>query len=107
MIEWIYLFTAGFLEIAWAIGLKYSNGMTRLIPSLITIFLGLLSFGFLSQALKTIPVGTAYSVYTGIGAVGTVIAGIIFFNEPKEFFRFLFVFLIIIGIVGLKFVSKG
>ena len=106
MIEWLYLLTAGFLEIAWEICLKYSNGMTRVIPSLITIFFGLLSFGFLSQALKTIPVGTAYSVYTGIGAVGTVITGIIFFNEPKEFLRFLFLFLIIVGIVGLKFVSK-
>ncbi|MBI3259806.1 MAG: quaternary ammonium compound efflux SMR transporter SugE [Ignavibacteriae bacterium] len=102
---WIYLFVAGFLEISWAIGLKYSEGFTKPLPSVITIILMLFSFVFLSQSLKTIPVGTGYAIWTGIGAVGTGILGIILFNEPKDFARILCLLLIVAGIVGLKILS--
>ena len=103
---WIYLFIAGLFEIGWAVGLKYTEGFTKLWPSVITIFGMILSFYFLSTAVKTIPIGTAYAIWTGIGAVGTAILGIILFGESKEFMRILFILLIIVGIVGLKFFSK-
>ena len=103
---WIYLFIAGLFEIGWAVGLKYTEGFTKLWPSVITIFGMILSFYFLSTAVKTIPIGTAYAIWTGIGAVGTAILGIILFGESKEFMRMLFILLIIIGIVGLKFFFK-
>ena len=103
---WIYLFIAGLFEIGWAVGLKYTEGFTKLWPSVITIFGMILSFYFLSTAVKTIPIGTAYAIWTGIGAVGTAILGIILFGESKEFMRMLFILLIVIGIVGLKFFSK-
>ena len=102
---WIYLFIAGLLEIAWAIGLKYSEGFSKPIPSIITIILMLFSFVFLSQALKTIPVGTGYAIWTGIGAVGTAILGIVLFNEPRDFARIICLLLIVSGIVGLKVLS--
>lgn len=102
---WIYLFIAGLLEIAWAIGLKYSEGFSKPIPSIITIILMLFSFVFLSQALKTIPVGTGYAIWTGIGAVGTAILGIVLFNEPRDFARIVCLLLIVSGIVGLKVLS--
>ena len=104
--SWIYLFIAGLFEIGWAIGLKYTEGFTRLWPSLITIIGMILSFYFLSTAVKTIPIGTAYAVWTGIGAVGTAILGIILFGESKEIIRIFFIMLIVIGIVGLKIFSK-
>ena len=104
--SWIYLFIAGIFEIGWAVGLKYTNGFTKLWPSVITIIGMVLSFYFLSNAVKSIPIGTAYAMWTGIGAVGTAILGIILFGESKEFIRVFFIFLIVIGIIGLKIFSK-
>jgi quaternary ammonium compound-resistance protein SugE len=104
--SWIYLFIAGLFEIGWAVGLKYTAGFTKLWPSVITIIGMVLSFYFLSNAVKTIPIGTAYAIWTGIGAVGTAILGIILFGESKEFVRIFFIILIVIGIVGLKIFSK-
>jgi quaternary ammonium compound-resistance protein SugE len=104
--SWIYLFIAGLFEIGWAIGLKYTAGFTKLWPSVITIVGMILSFYFLSTAVKTIPIGTAYAIWTGIGAVGTAILGIILFGESKEIIRIFFITLIVIGIVGLKIFSK-
>jgi quaternary ammonium compound-resistance protein SugE len=103
---WIYLFIAGLFEIGWAVGLKYTEGFTKLWPSVITIVTMILSFYFLSSAVKTIPIGTAYAIWTGIGAVGTAILGIFLFGESKEFIRLFFILLIVIGIVGLKIFSK-
>lgn len=102
MKAWIFLFIAGLLEVAWAIGLKYSQGFTRLLPSVITVIGMILSFYFLAQALKWLPIGTAYAVWTGIGAVGTIIFGIIFLGEPKDWQRIVFLLMIVIGIIGLK-----
>lgn len=103
---WIILIVAGFFEIAWAIGMKYSEGFTKLTPSIFTIASMIISMGLLAYAVKHIPVGTAYAIWTGIGAVGTAILGIILFNESKEFMRIFFISLIIIGIVGLKIFSQ-
>jgi len=103
---WLYLFIAGLFEIAWAVGLKYSAGFTKLLPSVITVILMIASFYFLSISVKTIPIGTGYAVWTGIGAVGTAILGMILFDESKELIRILCILLIIIGIVGLKIFSK-
>lgn len=99
---WIYLLLAGLTEVAWAVGLKYTHGWTRLWPSLATGSLIVISLVLLSQALKTLPIGTGYAVWTGIGAVGTVIVGIVFFNEPRTAMRLGCIALILIGIVGLK-----
>lgn len=99
---WIYLLLAGVTEIAWAIGLKHTHGWTRLWPSIFTAALMIISFGLLSQALKTLPIGTAYAVWTGIGAVGTALVGIFFFDEPKTAVRLLCIALILAGIIGLK-----
>jgi len=103
---WIYLFIAGLFEIGWAVGLKYTEGFTKLWPSVITVATMILSFYFLSSAVKSIPIGTAYEIWTGIGAVGTAILGIFLFGESKEFVRLFFILLIVIGIVGLKIFSK-
>jgi len=103
---WIYLLIAGLFEIGWAVGLKYTDGFTRLWPSVVTIVTMILSFYFLSSAVKSIPIGTAYAIWTGIGAVGTAILGIILFDESKEFIRIIFIMLIVVGIVGLKIFSK-
>ncbi|GAB61982.1 MAG: quaternary ammonium compound-resistance protein SugE [Candidatus Jettenia sp.] len=100
---WIYLLTAGFFEIGWAIGLKYTEGFTRFWPSVWTVFAMIASFFFLSKAVTIIPIGMAYAIWTGIGAVGTVILGIVLFGEPSDPFRIVFIGLIIAGIVGLKF----
>ncbi len=100
--SWFILLIAGILETAWAIGLKYSMGFTKLYWSIFTIVCMVLSMGLLAYSLKTLPVGTAYAVWTGIGAVGTAILGIFLFGESKEIVRLFFIFLIIIGIVGLK-----
>jgi quaternary ammonium compound-resistance protein SugE len=104
--NWIYLFIAGLFEIGWAIGLKYTDGFTKLVPSIMTIIGMVLSFYFLSVSLKSIPIGTAYGIWTGIGAVGTAILGIILFGESKDLIRIFFIILIVIGIVGLKIFSK-
>ena len=102
---WLYLLVAGLLEIAWAIGLKYTDGFTRLVPSLWTVASMALSLLFLGLALKTLPVGTAYAVWTGIGAVGVAILGIILFAEPATAARLGCIGLIVAGIVGLKLVA--
>ena len=99
---WLSLGIAGAFEIVWAVGLKYTDGFSRLWPSLITIWAMAISLYFLSQALKTIPLGTGYAVWTGIGAAGTAILGIILFSESAALLRLLCIALIIGGIVGLK-----
>ena len=103
--SWVYLFVAGLFEIGWAIGLKYTNGFTRLIPTLLTAISMAISLGLLGLALKTLPVGTAYAVWTGIGAVGTAILGIYLLGEPATVGRLVCIGLIVSGIVGLKVVS--
>lgn len=102
---WIYLLIAGLFEVGWAISLKYAQGFTRLGPSVVTIALMIFSFAFLSRALRTLPVGTAYTIWTGIGAVGTVVLGIVLFQEPVEVRRLTCIGLIVIGVIGLKLVS--
>ncbi len=99
---WTYLFVAGLFEIAWAVGLKYAQGFTRLGPSLWVLGTMALSIFFLAQAVKTLPVGTAYAVWTGIGAAGTAVLGMVLFDEPREALRFVCLGLIVAGIVGLK-----
>ena len=103
--EWTYLLIAGLFEVVWAVGLKYTEGWTRLWPGAGTLAAMILSFWFLSLALKGLPIGTAYAVWTGIGAVGTAIVGILFFKEPTDFWRLFFIFTLIASVVGLKFVS--
>lgn len=103
---WFILFIAGLFEIAWAIGLEYAAGFSKLWPSVFTMVCMLISFSLLSYALKTLPVGTGYAVWTGIGAVGTATLGIFLFQEPRDFMRIFFILLIIAGIVGLKFFTK-
>ena len=102
---WIYLTIAGLFEIGWAIGLKYTEGFTRVLPSLWTIASMILSIVLLGLALKTLPVGTAYAVWTGIGAVGTAALGIYLFAEPATVARLLCIGLILSGIIGLKLVT--
>jgi quaternary ammonium compound-resistance protein SugE len=102
---WVYLTVAGFFEIGWAIGLKYSDGFSKPVPSLLTVVTMAFSIWFLSLAMRTIPVGTAYAVWTGIGAVGVAILGMLLFGESRELLRIMCLFLIIAGIIGLKLVS--
>ena len=102
---WTYLAVAGLFEIGWAVGLKYSDGFSRPIPSLLTVVAMGISLWFLSIAMRVIPVGTAYAVWTGIGAVGVAILGMVLFGESREFMRVVCLFLIIAGILGLKLVS--
>ncbi|MCH6558212.1 MAG: quaternary ammonium compound efflux SMR transporter SugE [Nitrospirae bacterium] len=102
---WTYLTIAGVFEVVWAIGLKYTEGFTRLLPSIGTVGAMALSFLFLAIALKTIPVGTAYAVWTGIGAVGTAAMGIFLFGESRDLLRILCILIIVGGIVGLKLSS--
>ncbi|WP_332449799.1 DMT family transporter [Methanoculleus sp.] len=104
---WITLFFAGLLETGWALGLKYTEGFTKVVPSVATIILMVGSFYLLSRSLTTLPIGTAYAVWTGIGAVGTVIAGIVFFGESRSVARLLCILLIVAGIMGLKFCSDA
>ena len=106
MSPWLSLGIAGVFEIAWAVGLKYTDGFSKLWPSLITIWAMGFSLYFLAQALKTIPLGTGYAVWTGIGAAGTAILGIVLFAESAEVLRLLCIALIIGGIVGLKLTSS-
>ncbi|NLT46939.1 MAG: quaternary ammonium compound efflux SMR transporter SugE [Clostridiales bacterium] len=100
--KWILLIIAGLLEVFWAIGLKYSEGFTKLLPSFFTVIGMIASFYFLSLALRDLPLGTAYAIWTGIGAVGTVVMGIILFKEPADFMRLICIGVILIGIIGLK-----
>jgi len=104
---WVNLLIAGVFEVVWAIGLKYSHGFSKFYPSIITVLGMIFSFYFLTIATKTLPIGTAYAVWTGIGAMGTVIMGIILFNEPRNILRLMFISLIVINIIGLKFSSKN
>lgn len=103
---WFYLFLAGLVEIAWALGLKASEGLTRPWLSCFTILGMILSFFLLSLAMKSLPVGTAYAIWTGIGALGTTVFGMIFFGESHDAVRLFCLGLIILGVVGLKFFSS-
>jgi quaternary ammonium compound-resistance protein SugE len=103
---WIMLAVAGLLEIGWAIGLKYTDGFSRLGPSLATIAAMVASMVLLGLAVRTLPVGTAYAVWTGIGTIGAVLLGIVLFGESAEPLRLLFVAMIVAGIVGLKMVTS-
>ncbi|NIO07403.1 MAG: quaternary ammonium compound efflux SMR transporter SugE [Deltaproteobacteria bacterium] len=103
---WFVLVVAGAFECVWAVSLKYTDGFTRLWPSLLTVFSMAISFWLLSLAMKSIPVGTAYAVWTGIGAVGVALFGMAMFGESKELLRVFCLFLIVSGIIGLKLVSS-
>jgi quaternary ammonium compound-resistance protein SugE len=102
---WVLLFVAGLMEIGWAIGLKYTEGFTRLVPSVLTLTSMTVSIVLLGLALKTLPIGTAYAIWTGIGAVGTAILGIVLLGEPATVARLACIGLIVSGIIGLKLVS--
>ena len=104
---WFYIFIASIFEISWAVGLKYSQGFTQFRASAFTVVTMILSYVFLALGAKQLPIGTAYAVWTGIGAVGTAIYGILFFNEPKELLRIAFIFLIVVSIVGLRLTYKN
>ncbi len=104
---WIYLLIAGLMEVAWAIGLKYTDGFTRLWPTVGTVAAMVVSIVFLGLALKSLPVGTAYAVWTGIGAVGVAILGIVLFGESAAAARLACIALILAGIVGLKLVTPA
>jgi quaternary ammonium compound-resistance protein SugE len=99
---WVILVVAGLFEVGWAIGLKYTDGFTRLWPTVWTVLAMIVSLGLLGLAMKTLPVGTAYSVWVGVGAVGTVILGIVLLGEPAGAIRLVSIALIVAGIVGLK-----
>jgi quaternary ammonium compound-resistance protein SugE len=103
--SWIYLTIAGIMEIVWAVGLKYSNGFTNLWPSVVTVVSIILSFLLFSKSLKTIPIGTGYAVFTGIGSSGTAAVGMIFLDESVSVMKIFFITLMIISIIGLKYVS--
>ena len=104
---WVYLLVAGLLEVAWAIGLKYTDGFTRLVPSAVTIVSMVLSVLLLGLALRELPVGTGYAVWTGIGAVGVAILGMVLFDEPRTLLRILSILLIVAGIAGLKLLTPA
>lgn len=103
--SWWLLLLAGLFEIGWAVGLKFTHGFTRLVPSLITLVCMAVSFVLLALAMRELPLGTAYAIWTGIGAVGTVLVGIVLWQEPAHAQRLLCVALIVAGIVGLKLSS--
>ena len=100
--SWIILVIAGLLEVVWAIGLKYTHGFTRLTPSVITVTAMIVSIVLLSWAMRSLPVGTAYAVWTGIGAAGTFLVGIFFYGDPASMTRYLGVSLIVLGVITLK-----
>ena len=102
---WAYLAVAGLFEVGWAIGLKYSDGFSKPVPSVLTVVAMGLSIWLLALAMKTIPVGTAYAVWTGIGAVGVAVLGMVLFGESREILRMVCLFMVVTGIVGLKIVS--
>lgn len=102
---WIILILAGLFEIVWAVGLKYTHGFTRLMPSLVTVGGMLISFWLLAVAMKTLPLGTAYAVWVGIGTVGAFVVGIILFQESLSWLRVASVALIVLGLIGLKLTS--
>ncbi|MGH8452620.1 quaternary ammonium compound efflux SMR transporter SugE [Pseudomonas sp.] len=100
--SWIILFFAGLFEVGWAVGLKYTDGFSKPLPTALTIAAMAVSLGLLGLAMKELPLGTAYAIWTGVGAVGTVIAGIVLFGESMALFRLASVALIICGLIGLK-----
>jgi quaternary ammonium compound-resistance protein SugE len=100
--HWLMLFVAGVMEVVWTIGLKYTEGFTRLAPSAVTIGAMIISMALLGLAVKSLPIGTAYAVWTGIGTVGAAVAGIMLFGEPATALRLACIGLIIVGIIGLK-----
>ena len=102
---WIILFFAGLTEVGWAVGLKYTEGFTRLVPSVLTVACMAVSLGLLGLALKTLPIGTAYAVWTGIGTIGTALLGVVLFGESAGALRLACIGMIVAGIVGLKLVS--
>jgi quaternary ammonium compound-resistance protein SugE len=102
-VAWFLLLIAGVMEVCWAIGLKYTDGFTRLTPTLLTIGAMVISMGLLGLSVRELPIGTAYAVWTGIGAIGTVVAGTVLLNEPMSFLRGFCILLIFAGIIGLKF----
>ncbi len=104
--SWIFLVIAGIFEICFAISLKYSESFSKPIPSVLFIVFTILSYIFLNKAIETIPLGTAYAIWTGIGAVGIALIGIFFLNEPAGFWRIFFIFTLISSIIGLKFISN-
>jgi quaternary ammonium compound-resistance protein SugE len=104
---WIILVVAGLFEIGWAVGLKYTDGFTKPLPTVLTVIMIVLSMGLLGLAAKTLPIGTAYAVWTGIGTVGTAVFGIWRLHESKDPIRLVFLGLIIVGILGLKFFSPA
>jgi quaternary ammonium compound-resistance protein SugE len=105
--NWLILLLAGLFEIGWAIGLKYTEGFTRLWPTVGTVLAIVLSMGLLGIAMKTLPVGTAYAVWVGVGAIGTAILGIVLFNEPANPARLISLTLILAGIIGLKLATPA
>ncbi|HAY21431.1 MAG TPA: QacE family quaternary ammonium compound efflux SMR transporter [Desulfobacterales bacterium] len=107
MTPWLYLAAAGVMEIAWAVGLKFTHGFTRLWPSVWTLGTMALSIYLLSLAVRSLPIGTAYAVWTGIGAAGTAIAGMLFLGEPREGVKVFCIFLILAGIAGLRLFSRS
>jgi len=100
--SWIILFFAGLFEVGWAVGLKYTDGFSRPLPTVLTVGAMVISLGLLGLAMKELPLGTAYAIWTGVGAVGTVIAGVILFGESMALVRLVSVALIICGLIGLK-----
>lgn len=103
--HWVYLLVAGIFEISWAVGMKFTHGFSQIIPSVITVVCMIASFYFLALALKNLPLGTAYAIWTGIGTIGTVIFGIILFKEPVTVTRLACIALIVSGIIGLKMLT--
>lgn len=104
---WVLLVVAGFLEVTWAIGLKYTEGFTRLVPSVLTIAAIVASMWLLSIAARTLPIGTAYAVWVGIGSLGAAIMGVVLFREPLSIARGVFLALLLVSIVGLKLTASG
>ncbi len=104
--NWIYLFVASVFEISWAVGLKYSDGLTKTGASIFTVATMILSFLFLSLAVKTLPLGVSYAIWTGIGVIGTTIYGILFFDEPSGALKIIFIIFIVTGIAGLKLLAE-
>ncbi|MBV0923295.1 multidrug efflux SMR transporter [Halomicroarcula limicola] len=105
--SWLLLFVAGLFEVGWAIGLEYSDGLSKPLPTAGTVLSLVVSMVLLARAVQDLPIGTAYAVWTGIGAVGTAALGIVLFDEPATSARLLFISVIVFGIVGLHFVSQG
>ncbi len=99
---WVYLFVGGLFECVWAVSMKYSEGFTKLLPSIVTALSMIVSLWLLSLAMKSLPAGTAYAVWTGIGAVGVALAGMLLFDEPRELIRILCILLIVAGVLGLR-----